>query len=128
MIETIMDYVRKVRTYPEVIKEYDEEIARLNAYIEHYKLMWKAQKAENEKLAAQIVWEFNEERLPLFYQGPKGEHELTEAVTAERCRWFVKRIDELEQLIRRVEKRWSYAIPLVEQELRAEMQATVKEE
>lgn len=66
--------------------------------------MWASKQgtARERELEQQIVWGFYEEQYPSYHQGPEGAHELTSPITAEEANNLVKRIRELEEVMRAI--------------------------
>jgi len=60
-------------------------------------LVVRTAKAESDLATAQeqIVWGFHGEEVPQYTQGPKGEHEMREPITAEEANGLVKTIVNL---------------------------------
>lgn len=72
---------------------------RCNAAVEQgYQALWhEAESLERELNEAKrmIVWEFLEDEVPSYTQGPEGEHEMTQVVSAKTINHYVKLISTL---------------------------------
>lgn len=78
------------------LKRHDEE---LDAAREEVMKAINALRVELATAKEQVVWGFHGEEVPQYAQGSKGEHEMTEPITAEEANGLVKTIVKLRTAI-----------------------------